>query len=199
MTGVRMSLEEAGKALGGLHPNTVRNRAKNGKIPFEKDNSGKWWVFIDLEKAANDAKERTSNSPTLKPKNVSDFRHFEATITALSCELEAVRAERNVLRDRASDADRLDAMRIGMEAQISVLTREAERVRKEAAEAVADARKERDIWWAEAQKWQEQAAQAMQQIVEQHDRTSSETPAAGQGKPVGGFWARLWGKRTSER
>ncbi len=49
----RMSLEEAGRLLGGLHPNTVRARAAKGKIRYEKDNSGKWFVFTDPEKAAS--------------------------------------------------------------------------------------------------------------------------------------------------
>lgn len=184
MTGVRMSLEEAGKALGGLHPNTVRNRARNGKIPFEKDNSGKWWVFIDLEQAANDAKARASKSPTIEPAlkvtNVSNFGYFEVTINAISRELEVVRAERDTLRAKASTADRSEALRAGLEAQVSATKREIERLRAD-----------RDAWKAEAAKWQEQAAQSLRVLAS----SPPQSPVVGQGKSVGGFWARLLGKK----
>lgn len=178
MTGVRMSLEEAGKALGGLHPNTVRNRARNGKIPFEKDNSGKWWVFIDLDQAANDAKARASKSPTVEPAlkvtNVSDFGYLEVTINAMSRELEAVRAERDTLRAKASTADQIEALRAGLEAQVSAAKRE-----------IADLREDRDMWREEAR--------AMRQMLS--DPPAPQSPAMGQGKPVGGFWARLLRKK----
>src|SRR3954469_13152255 len=97
----RMSLEEAGRLLGGLHPNTVRARAAKGKIRYEKDNSGKWFVFIDPEKAANDrAKRQKLEAPKdalevpmeppkdalevpMEPPIVINLRSLEATIQVL--------------------------------------------------------------------------------------------------------------------
>lgn len=180
MAEVRMSLEAAAKALGGLHPNTVRNRAKTGKIPFEKDNSGKWWVFIDPDKADNDAKKKQSTPSTPEPTNAGDFSHLELTIQTTSRELEAVRAERDALRDRASEADKLAALRAGLEAKISSAQQELGRMRDERAElkadhaeALADVRKDRDYWREEAEKWQKQAAAALRTYIERVDAAST--------------------------
>src|SRR3954471_6888500 len=106
----RMSLEEAGRLLGGLHPNTVRARAAKGKIRYEKDNSGKWFVFIDPEKAARDRAERQKLKATkaeleapVEPPIVRNFKVLEATIRVLNEELKASRVEREELKAKLSE------------------------------------------------------------------------------------------------
>src|SRR3954468_18525569 len=90
----RMSLEEAGRLLGGLHPNTVRARAVKGKIRYEKDNSGKWFVFIDPEKAARDRAEcqklkatKAELEASVEPSIVSNLKALKATVQILNEEL----------------------------------------------------------------------------------------------------------------
>src|SRR5215207_546715 len=106
----RMSLEDAGRLLGGLHPNTVRARAAKGKIRYEKDNSGKWFVFINPEKAARDRAERQKLKATkaeleaaIEPPIVSNFKTLEATIQVLNEELKASRVEREELKAKLSE------------------------------------------------------------------------------------------------
>jgi len=57
-------------------------------------------------------------------------------------------------------------------------------------EQLSDLREQRDAWQAEAGKWQEQAGVAMRLLP----APAPESASAGQGKPVGGLWARLRGK-----
>src|SRR4051794_24903633 len=106
----RMSLEEAGRLLGGLHPNTVRSRAAKGKIRYEKDNSGKWFVFIDPEKAARDRAERqklkaakAELEPPMEPKIVSHFRTLEAAFQVLNDELKASGVETEELKAKLNE------------------------------------------------------------------------------------------------
>lgn len=130
----RMSLEEAAALLGGLHPNTVRARAKKGKYRFETDNSGKWWVFIDPAKAANDSKAKppkplTMEAP-LKATIESDFKALELTIQTISEELQAVRAERDTLRREVADSATLKTALAASEARAAGLEREAADLRR---------------------------------------------------------------------
>lgn len=144
MTEQRLSLEDAGKLLGGLHPNTVRARAQKGKIPYEKDNAGKWWVFLDPEKAANDTKAKPPKpltmqppfEPTIEPQIVSAFKALELTIESQRQELEVVRAERDTFKTRADEATRLEAEAAGLRVQLANLERHGE----EAAATVKDLR-----------------------------------------------------------
>ncbi len=136
-----MSLEEAGKLLGGLHPNTVRNRAAKGKIPYEKDNQGKWFVFLDPDLIANDQARRgrvkpdleVPKEPTMEPQIVSSLKALETTIEVLNHQLEATRSDRDTIKaERDAFAARLDErieVAIRLEVALAALT-----ARNEAAE-----------------------------------------------------------------
>lgn len=176
----RMSLEDAARLLGGLHPNTVRARARNGKIPFEKDNSGKWWVFLDPEKAANDPPRKPSKPLTmeapLEPTILSGFRTLEVTIQALNQELEATRDERDGLRLRAAVADRLEAETAGLRAQLG-----------DAREAVADLRARLDLEAGERR--------AAQEKLEAIREMPAAPAAAARGR---GWWVFRWGRVAND-
>jgi chromosome segregation ATPase len=137
----RMSLEEAGRLLGGLHPNTVRARAAKGKIRYEKDNSGKWFVFIDPEKAANDrAKRQKLEAPKdalevpMEPPIVINLRSLEATIQVLNEELKAIRAERDELKGKLSErteaAAHLEVTMAALSAKSETAAEEVEQLRR---------------------------------------------------------------------
>lgn len=183
----RMSLEDAAKLLGGLHPNTVRARARTGKIPFEKDNSGKWWVFIDPDKAANDpARKATKPLPieaTLDPKILSGFRTLEVTIQVLNQELDAIRAERDKLRESADETTRLLAEQAAANARNSALKEEIADLRQRLDEAAA--RSDRDA---------EERRKLTDILIEQ--RLSplppvEAAPDSPQEARTGGFWSWL--------
>jgi DNA repair exonuclease SbcCD ATPase subunit len=148
----RMSLEEAGRLLGGLHPNTVRARAAKGKIRYEKDNSGKWFVFIDPEKAASSrAKRQELKAPKdelelpIEPPFVSDFKPLEATIQILAEELKVTRAERDELKaklnERAEAVARLEVAEATLSAKSEAAAEEVERLRQRLEQETHESRK----------------------------------------------------------
>jgi hypothetical protein len=152
----RLSLEEAAKLLGGLHPNTVRARAAKGKIPYEKDNSGKWYVFLDPEKVANDRAGRDKMKPPkrkLEPTNgfqledtiVGNIKVLEATIGTLNEELKATRAERDALKAEASEraeiAARLEIAMAALSAKSEAAAAEMDRLRLQLGQETDENRK----------------------------------------------------------
>src|SRR4051812_44802732 len=148
----RMSLEEAGRLLGGLHPNTVRARAAKGKMRYEKDNSGKWFVFIDPEKAARDRAERQKLKATkaeletqLEPPIVSNLKALEATVQVLSEELKASRIEKEELKaklyERTEVAARLEVTVATLSARSEAATEEVECLRRRLEQEVDENRK----------------------------------------------------------
>jgi len=116
-----MDLKEAGKLLG-LTANAVRSRAEKGKYPFEnkdkafeKDNQGKWFVFLDPEKITNDpasnvASNGTSNGTSRRGSNASKFegeiKALQGHVKTLSETLGLERAE--VTRLRVIEAESVD-------------------------------------------------------------------------------------------
>jgi hypothetical protein len=134
----RMSLEEAGRLLGGLHPNTVRARAAKGKIRYEKDNSGKWFVFIDPEKGARDRAERqklkelkatkSELEVPMEPTIVSNFKALEATIQVLNEELKASRVEREELKAKLNERTEVAAR---LEITVATLSTKSEAAAEE--------------------------------------------------------------------
>ncbi|MDX7953722.1 hypothetical protein P7D22_21390 [Lichenihabitans sp. Uapishka_5] len=106
----RYSLEEAAQLLGGVHPNTVRARAAKGRYRYDKDNSGKWFVWLDPEKAANDRRpSKALEAPKLEleapmePPIGSAIKGLELTIQVLNAELEGKRSECAALQAKADD------------------------------------------------------------------------------------------------
>ena len=106
MAAERMDLKRAG-ALLGLTPNAVRSRAEKGHIPHEKDNRGKWWVFIDPETAANDRSKlevpKTSNGSSNLSSNAAIF---EGQIKALEGHVETLREQVTGLQGERDDLRR---------------------------------------------------------------------------------------------
>lgn len=184
----RMSLEDAGRLLGGLHPNTIRARARKGKIRYETDNSGKWWVFLDPDKAANDPPRKPTKAlpleATFEATISSGFRALEVTIQALNQELEGTRAERDSLRLRASAADRLEAEAAGLQAQ------------------VADLRARLDDAAAKLDQEGEERRKLTAILTDQRDKPPAPAPEMpASGAPVArgvGWWSRLWGRAAND-
>jgi chromosome segregation ATPase len=148
----RMSLEEAGRFLGGLHPNTIRARAAKGKIRYEKDNSGKWFVFIDAEKAASNRAKRQKLEPPkvrleppMEPTIVGDFKLLEAAIQILNEELKVTRAERDELKikvkEREETAARLEVAEVALSAKSTAAAEEIERLRQQLEQQTDENRK----------------------------------------------------------
>ncbi len=148
----RMSLEEAGRLLGGLHPNTVRARASKGKIRYEKDNSGKWFVFIDPERSASNRIKRqkleapeSESNPPIEPPIVGDFKFLEATIQILNEELKAIRTERDELKfklnEHAETAGRLEVAEATFSAKSKATQEEVEHLRHRLERETGESRK----------------------------------------------------------
>ena len=95
----RMDLEAAGKLLG-LHPNSVRARAKKGKLRHETDNTGKIWVWVDTDKAAND---RPTTKPSKAPVEPSMKVSNQELVAAFEGQIEALKSEATSLRETVTD------------------------------------------------------------------------------------------------
>lgn len=136
----RYSLEEAAQLLGGVHPNTVRSRAAKGKYRYDKDNSGKWFVWLDPDKVANDCKPpKPLEAPKAKlevpmePPIGSIISSLELTIQVLNTELEARRGECAALQvkvdERNETAQRLEVAMATLAAHNEASSAEIEQLR----------------------------------------------------------------------
>lgn len=105
----RIDLEAAGKLLG-LHPNSIRARAKKGKIRNETDNRGKIWVFVDPEKIANDRAEQAATMKPSKPPQEPTIKDTMQALTAVfESQIETLKTENEGLKGTVSDLrSRLD-------------------------------------------------------------------------------------------
>jgi hypothetical protein len=96
-----MSLAEAGAALG-LAPNSVRSRFKAGKIPGERDNSGKLWVFVDPKTPSKLRTSKPTNEVALEPADAM----LRTQIEALRALLASVESDRDAWRSQAQELAR---------------------------------------------------------------------------------------------
>lgn len=109
MPEVRMSLAEAGAALG-LAPNSVRSRYKAGKLRGERDNSGRIWVWVDPSASKF---SKNSIEPNFEGKSDTFEPDIFRRIAVLEAELEGERRLSAELRqDR--DAWRQQAERLAL-------------------------------------------------------------------------------------
>lgn len=96
----RMDLNAAGKLLG-VTANAVRARWKKGHLQGDRDNTGKIWVIIDTDKAANDRPPaepfEALIEPELKPSN-------QGLIEALEGHIESLKGENEALKLAVADA-----------------------------------------------------------------------------------------------
>lgn len=146
MEAVRMSLADAGKVLG-IATNSVRSRWKAGHLRGERDNAGKVWVWIDP------AAEVRSSKPTTKASTEGEATALREHIASLTDQLVQVRAERDHLAVRASDADRLAgevaglaALRDELRADRDMWREQAQDLASAARDVVAPPSVKRSIW-----------------------------------------------------
>lgn len=125
MEAVRMSLADAGKALG-LATNSVRSRWKAGHLRGERDNSGKIWVWVDLASNVRPSK------PSKKASTEGETAALQNHIATLNEQLAQMRMERDQLAARASDADRLTGEIVGLTALRDELRDDRDRWREQA-------------------------------------------------------------------
>lgn len=152
--GMKLSASKFAEA-SGLSVVTIGRYCKNGKISAEKTHDGKGWV-IDASEL-----DRLNLKPTQKPEMLgSETLKETGENSGLQRLVETLQQELDRMRDERAE------------------------LKADHAEALADARKDRDLWREEAQ--------AMRRMLP--PPSAPETPVTGQGKPVGGFWARLLGK-----
>jgi hypothetical protein len=143
-----MDLNDAGKLLG-ITPNAVRHRAKKGQSPFdnkakpyETDNKGKWWVFLDPDRLppSNDTSNSSSNSGSKRPSNESkisgEIKALQGHVKTLEEALSIERAE--TARLRASEAESVDLkVRVaGLTEALSMERAEISRLRRVEVESV---------------------------------------------------------------
>jgi len=109
-----MSLAEAAAKLK-VAPNTIRSRFKAGKIKGERDNSGKIWVWIDL-----DAHKEPPplSKPSKEGSKSFEVEAFKAHIQMLTEQLSEAKAELEALRSDAVKAAALEATVSALEAQV---------------------------------------------------------------------------------
>ena len=110
MPKVRMSLAEAGAALG-IAPNGVRSRYKAGKLAGERDNSGRIWVWLDLSDSnpsKNSIEPRLEGKSATSEPDRSQLLKAETRVAVLEAELEGerrlsaeLRQDRDAWRDQA--------------------------------------------------------------------------------------------------
>ena len=106
---------------------------------------------------------------------------------------------------RVEETPSLGAENKGLERLVTTLQEQLAHLRNEHAETVADLRADRDQWRGQADRWQQQAERLTLMLPapvnapapEPAQPVTVEAPALGQGRSVGGFWARLWGKVPS--
>ena len=148
MTEQRMDLKAAGRLLH-LSPNGVRARAASGQIRHEKDNKGKWWVFLDPETVANQTSKLELPEASSEGSNVTskplDFeperRALEAHIGTLEAALAAARSEIDTLRGTAGAVPRLEASLEALRARFDDKAGEVESLRAMLAAASEERQK----------------------------------------------------------
>jgi len=102
----RMTLIDAGAALG-ISPDAVRMRIRRGMMQGEKDEEGRWLVWVDTEQAEHERLARQANEraderePEPGEPVEPTMGELRMTIAVLEARLEAleeVREERDFLR-----------------------------------------------------------------------------------------------------
>lgn len=96
----KLTLAEAAKVLG-ISPDAVRMRIRRGSMNGEKDDEGRWWVWVDKEEAeAERADEQANEHPgEREPEpDAVDVAELRTQLTVLQARLEAAEGERDHLR-----------------------------------------------------------------------------------------------------
>lgn len=90
----RMTLKEAGEALG-ISPDAVRMRINRGTMQGEKDDEGRWQVWVDVQAAA---KERAEAQEAAREREPAEDVALRQQVAVLEARLEDLQSERDFLR-----------------------------------------------------------------------------------------------------
>jgi DNA-binding transcriptional MerR regulator len=96
----QLTLIEAGQVLG-ISPDAVRMRIKRGSMQAEKDEDGRWLVWVDVEQAAAEREAEREPDAAGEREGERDELSAEALrarIGELERRLEELREERDFLR-----------------------------------------------------------------------------------------------------
>jgi len=97
----KLTLIEAGQVLG-ISPDAVRMRIKRGTMQAEKDEDGRWLVWVDTEQAAaeRESEREAKQAEEREPEREGELsaEALRARIGILEARLEAVESERDFLR-----------------------------------------------------------------------------------------------------
>jgi len=116
----KLTLIEAGQALG-ISPDAVRMRIKRGTMQAEKDEDGRWLVWVDVEQAAaereveREAKQAEEREPEREGELSAEA--LRARIGILEARLEELREERDFLRRQVENLTFAQAMAAQAQAQ----------------------------------------------------------------------------------
>jgi DNA-binding transcriptional MerR regulator len=108
----RMTLIDAGAALG-ISPDAVRMRIKRGSMQAEKDEDGRWLVWVDVEQAAAEREAEREPDAAGEREGERDELSAEALrarIGELERRLEELREERDFLRRQVENLTFAQAM-----------------------------------------------------------------------------------------
>lgn len=108
----KISLQEAGELLG-ISPDAVRMRIKRGKMQGEKDEAGRWQVWIDTEGEQEAEQEPERGS-------VDDVDDLRLRVAVLEAQLEATEDERDYLRQQVQTLTMAQAVMAQGQAQKAI-------------------------------------------------------------------------------
>jgi hypothetical protein len=78
----QLTLIEAGQVLG-ISPDAVRMRIKRGSMQAEKDEDGRWLVWVDVEQAAAEREAEREPDATGEREPEREAEHEERRIIAI--------------------------------------------------------------------------------------------------------------------
>lgn len=102
----KLTLIEAGQVLG-ISPDAVRMRIKRGTMQAEKDEDGRWLVWVDTEQAAaeRESEREAKQAEEREPEREGELsaEALRAQIGELEERLEELRQERDFLRTQLNN------------------------------------------------------------------------------------------------
>jgi DNA-binding transcriptional MerR regulator len=108
----QLTLIEAGQVLG-ISPDAVRMRIKRGSMQAEKDEDGRWLVWVDVEQAAAEREAEREPDAAGEREGERDELSAEALrarVGELERRLEELREERDFLRRQVENLTFAQAM-----------------------------------------------------------------------------------------
>jgi excisionase family DNA binding protein len=100
----RLTVPEAATLLG-VTRDAVYKRVQRGQIPWDKDNEGRVYVYVDASKAVEDESTDTGGESTDSSTNKAQDTERDALLEALREQNELLRAELSVWQEEARRKD----------------------------------------------------------------------------------------------